>query len=379
MSNLNSQIKAKAHNLGFSFCGITSMQRTPHANVFTTWAQSGYAGEMQYLEKPYIQNARKNPQSLLPDGRSAILLGIHYEPEPGKENLSEGLNGQIASYALYEDYHDILHPKIKDLIDWLKELTSPKAKFLVFVDSGPVMEKDFALQAGLGMIGKNSLLFHPNYGSYVFLGCVFTNITLQTDQPMQKDLCGSCVACIKACPTRCILNNRTLDARRCIAYLTIEYKGIIPITLRSKIGNRIFGCDICQDVCPENQRILSQKGEAPPLNKLIQGPLNLLDEVQCTQEEFDLKYNISPINRLTYEMYLRNVVVAMGNLQRSEFVSPLRNILMKHPATLLRAHAAWALGNYGIPRTRRILHQAVKKEKSWIVLSELQTALSTSK
>jgi epoxyqueuosine reductase len=374
---LTNRIKAKAINLGFYFCGITHIGQTEHTGVYLNWISDGYAGEMAYLTHEFTKQGRKNPATLLEDAQSAIVVGIHYQPVPDHKNRKTSRNGSIASYAVYEDYHDVIRRKIQELMDWLGKNSHFPLDYRVFVDSGPVMEKDFALQAGLGMIGKNSLLYHPKYGSYLFLGCVFTNLNLQEDQPLVEDICGSCSACIQACPTNCILDNRTIDARKCISYLTIEHKGIIPIKLRPKIGSKIFGCDICQIACPVNQNKQDNFAKiTSSLKRIIPSSVNLLKETQLSEDEFRLKYRNTVITRLSHEYFTRNLVIAMGNLLREEYLPVLKQFLESHKSPNVRAHTAWALSNYKNQSIKETLASALKNEKNLDVIYELELALS---
>jgi len=371
---LSNQIKAKANDLGFSFCGITGIHQTPHANAFINWLGKGYAGEMNYLNSPYIIKARLDPTSLLKNAQSAIIAGIHYLPKQDLQIVDQDYPGNIASYAMYKDYHEVLKEKIKALMDWIAGQSYHQFEYRIFIDSGPVMEKDFALQAGLGMIGKNSLLYHPEYGSFVVLGCAFTNLKLHHDHPIHSDFCGSCTRCIQACPTNCILDNRTIDARKCISYLTIEHKGIIPLELRSKIGTHIFGCDICQTACPENSR--KSLNSSPALPKVRNSEIFLLEESMLGEQDYIKKYENSPLDRLSHENYLRNLIIAMGNLHREEFVERLEYLLINHKSPIVRAHAAWALGNSNNQANKQFLGSMLSLENNPIVKKELRLAIS---
>ena len=374
MKALSSQIKAKANDLGFSFCGITKICMTSHANVFQSWLEKGYAGEMKYLESPHILKGRLNPATLLENAHSAIVVGLHYQPILDVNTTRIDLSGKIASYAIHADYHKVLKEKMKALMRYAAGQTDAPLEYRIFIDSGPVMEKDFAMQAGLGMIGKNSLFFHPEYGSFIVLGCVFANLELLQDQPIRSDFCGSCSRCIQACPTGCILDNRTIDARRCISYLTIEYKGIIPLELRSKIGTHIFGCDVCQAACPENKKV--SFNNSPALPKVRNSKISLLEESMISKQEYINKYQNSPLERLSHESFLRNLITAMGNLKKEAFTERLGSLLINHNSPIVRAHAAWALGNNVSKKVEKFLSSAISNENNSDVAKEIKLAIS---
>ena len=331
---------------------------------------------MKYLKSPFIVKARLNPKTLLENSHSVIITGLNYQPPSDAQANRCDISGKIASYAIYLDYHKVLKEMMKALMSWLASQTDFPLEYRIFIDSGPVMEKDFAMQAGLGFIGKNSLLIHPEFGSYIVLGCVFTNLELQPDQLIQSDFCESCSNCIQACPTSCILDNRTIDARRCISYLTIEYRGIIPLELRSKIGVQVFGCDICQKVCPKNK--IKSQNETVVWPKLINSEISLLQESMISKQEFSVKYKDSPLNRLPHETYLRNLIIAMGNLKADVFSERLAFFLNQHKSPIVRAHAAWALGNNRNSGMEKLLKSALNKENNLEVLNEIKLAISQS-
>jgi len=232
---------------------------------------------------------------------------------------------------------------LHQLADKIKKILGRDFRYRVFVDSAPVLETILAEQAGLGWIGKNTCLINPHSGSYFFLSEILLDIHLTPDQPFSTDHCGSCTRCIDACPTACILPDRTIDAQRCISYLTIELKGEIPAELRSSIGNWVFGCDLCQQVCPWNQRFASQSGD-PAFEPRPDVPNpDLIEELSLSPEAFNRKFKGSPIKRSKRRGYLRNVTVALGNSGDPAAIPALSNSVKNDPEPLIRSHAAWAL------------------------------------
>jgi epoxyqueuosine reductase len=244
-----------------------------------------------------------------------------------------------------------------------------------YTDTGPILERDFAQQAGLGWIGKNTCLIHPRFGSYFLLAEVFLELELEPDEPVMHDYCGSCQRCIEACPTGCILPDRTLDATHCISYQTIENKGSIPDELRPLMGDWIFGCDICQQVCPWNLRFGSRRGD-PELSAREGVPQpDLRAEIHITPEQFNRKFRESPIQRPRRRGYLRNVAVALGNLADPATLPDLAEALLQEPEPLVRGHAAWAIGQIDTPSARDTLQMAMRNETDGQVLSEIRSAL----
>jgi epoxyqueuosine reductase len=241
-----------------------------------------------------------------------------------------------------------------------------------------VLERDLAQRAGLGWIGKNTCLIHPTQGSYFFLAEILLNIELEPNEPFLHDRCGSCTRCLEACPTACILPDRTLDARRCISYLTIELRGAIPFELRPQIGEWVFGCDICQQVCPWNQRFATAHGDpAFAARPDVPNP-DLLEELKLSSEQFNYKFKGSPVKRAKRGGYLRNVAIALGNLGDETALPVLIHSLASEPEPLVRGHVAWALGRLGGNAARRALQQAAQIEKDAYVLSEIRSALDSA-
>lgn len=372
-------IKAEADNLGFSFISVAPAGQTPHYPVFMDWLARGHSGEMAYLSRARTILSRGNPASLLDDARSMIVFGLHYSPVTNalqNGNSQERPTGWIASYATYQDYHTLLKQKAHELLDKVAHKSGIGINYRVFVDSAPVMEKDTAYMAGAGWIGKHSLLITPKYGSYLLLGCILTDLDLPASPPFTQNLCGNCRRCIQSCPTACITDQHTIDANKCIAYLTIEYKGIIPRDLRPRIGQWIFGCDICQNNCPINKNIAKDAQSKSEFKKLIPSPaVDLIAEIRLKPEDFQAKFKDTPVLRLKPETYKRNLIIAMGNTRSSLCITPLKEILTGNPAWELRLQAAWALGQIQTREAHQIIEKTILQEEDDGVKAEMMQVL----
>lgn len=351
MDLLKEKIKAGALRLGFSFIGFSKPVQTPHFSGYESWVKGSHPDELDYLSKKYVVDARNRPAVLLQNARSVITLGIAYskpEDSRGFGNNENNFHGQIASYACLPDYHQWLKNKSKELISFIKNENSRVINTRFFVDSGPVMEKDFAYLSGLGWIGKNSLFISPVFGSFCLLGCLFVDIDLYPDQPDETDLCGVCEVCIRTCPTNAITENRTIIASRCISFLTTNYKGEIPRELNKKIGIKVFGCDICQKVCPLNSgevRFNSQQGN--DFRPIIENKIDLLSELFFAEDMYKAKYAGTPVAKLPFELFQRNLIIALGNSGRAECIDPLTKILHDHPSRILKEASKWAIASLG--------------------------------
>ena len=244
---LKEKIKVKAQELGFILAGVTTPDPPPHYSTFEHWLAQGRHGTMEYLATERSRARRANPREIMPTCKSILVLATPYSP-PFAESLPE--RGKIAAYAWGKDYHDILPERMKELVRFIEEQVGYPVDNRWYTDTGPILERDLAQRAGIGWIGKNTCLIHPKRGSYFLLSEILLDLALEPDPPFVTDHCGTCTRCIAACPTDCILPDRTIDATRCISYLTIELKNAIPLELRDNIGTWVFGCDICQMVCP---------------------------------------------------------------------------------------------------------------------------------
>ncbi len=375
--NLTQTIKEQAIRLGFSLVGVTTSDPLPHGDVFDAWLEHGRQGEMTYLNTPRSRLCRARPDLVLAECRSVIVLGTRY-PAPFPMNVNgrdDQLRGRISSYAWGEDYHDILPGRLRGLVNFIELQIGHAIPNRWYTDTGPILERELAQRGGLGWIGKNTCLINPVSGSYFLLAEILLGIELEPDQPFSVDRCGTCRRCIEACPTGCILPDRTLDARRCISYLTIELKGLIPVEIRSSMGGWVFGCDVCQLVCPWN-RFADSEGDPAFNHSLTRPSPALLEEIALIASDFNLKYLRSPLRRPKRRGYLRNVAIALGNHRNPQTVSALAQALRYDSEPLVRAHAAWALGQIGGDHSRPALEMAQRIETDPMVKLEIQAALA---
>jgi len=333
---LEALIKAQAYGLGFDLVGITTLGPAETAAAFDEWIAHGYAGEMSYLPR----NAEKRRDSRLPfDGAStAIVVAMNYGgTEPP---------GPVARYARGDDYHDVMLDRLMQLHRWIDERVGRHVIGKSYVDTGPVLERDLARRAGLGWFGKNTMLINPRVGSFFFLGSLLVDLELDADAPFASDHCGTCTRCLDACPTSALREARVLDATRCIAYLTIELKGEIPSELRPQIGDLIYGCDICQEVCPWNEKFalpLREDAFRPRPEIVGKDARTLARELlQMTQEEFSGAFKGSPMKRAKLRGLKRNAAIVLGNIGAAEDVETLTRAL-DDEEPVVREHAAWAL------------------------------------
>lgn len=301
---LATTIKNCGKEIGFDQIGITDTNLTDAAPHFLTWLKSGYFGDLTYMQNNYEK--RLDPQKIMPNTKSVICGSLNYLP------IEANIPTIIAKYALGRDYHKLIRKKLKLLAKQIANNIGP-FNYRVFCDSAPILEKALAQKAGLGWIGKNTLLINPQLGSYCFLGVIFTDLLLPIDTPI-KSRCGTCNKCITACPTRALIAPHQLDARRCIAYLTIEHQSELPVELKLNMGNKIFGCDICQQVCPWNRcsKITKEPAFAPLAHWLDTKPEALLTWDEKTFKE---KTSGTPIFRLGYKRWQRNIRNALLNLK----------------------------------------------------------------
>jgi len=340
-SQLTSDLKGEAGSLGFPLVGVCAAI-TPGDAIerLRKWLASGYAGQMSYI--PERLPAYADPNRVLDGARSVIMLVYPYRTaEPAAQQAGEG---RIARYAWGEaDYHDVLHDKLKQLAAWLQDRAS-NAKVRGVVDSAPIMEREFAQLAGLGWIGKNTLLLNRTWGSYFFLAALLTDLELSYDEPFGADHCGTCRACLDACPTNAFPSPYMLDATRCISYLTIELRDSIPASLRSGIGDWVFGCDICQDVCPWNRRTpdLPMAFGEPFEPRSDANPLQLLPLFDLTDEQFRAHFRHTPLWRSKRRGLLRNAAIVLGN-QRCREALPVLRRAAENEESLISEACAWAI------------------------------------
>ena len=306
--SLEDAIKARAQELGFIACGITHPGPSRYGDYLDEWLARGYAGTMRYLHRQAAR--RKEPQRIAPEARSVVVALDNYYSADGPAERS---SPRIARYARGEDYHRVTSTRLRLLADFLREHGAGLSH--TFADAGPVPERELAQRAGLGWIGKNTMLVRPEVGSFFFIGSIFTDLPLHSDQPSDLDRCGSCTRCLDACPTDALVAPRLLDATRCISYLTIEQKGPIPDELADNFQGYAFGCDICNDVCPWNQRFATETGiaEFQPRHTLGSDEPDLFE--QMTEEEFDRRFADTPLERPGLAGMRRNFRAAYRSTQ----------------------------------------------------------------
>jgi epoxyqueuosine reductase len=376
---LTQSIKRQAQRLGFSLVGVTTPDPLLHEDVFLSWLKQGRHGEMAYLNTARSRECRAHPLLLFPECKSVLVLATHYPASVHPENSSgTTLRGRIAAYARGEDYHEVLPRRLESLVDFVEAQIGNQIPARWYTDTGPILERELAQRAGLGWIGKNTCLISPGEGSYFLLAEILLGLELEPDEPFSHDRCGTCQRCIAACPTGCILPDRTLDARRCISYLSIEHKGAIPGEIRPKMDGWVFGCDICQQVCPWNHFAVPVTDEAfYPAS--YPSELNLTDEIMLSTHEFNIRYRHSPLKRAKRRGYLRNVAIALGNLHDACATSILKQALLGEPEPLVRAHVAWALGHIGGNAAWQVLDSALQTELDIGVKSEIRAALDGQK
>jgi epoxyqueuosine reductase len=334
---LTRQIKDKALDLGFDLVGIAPVQDSPELAFLERWLDAGYAGDMHYLRRNL--DRRRDIQQVVPGAQSVVVCGLNYDTAyPYSTEQEDANRGWIARYAWGADYHDAMQDKLAQLQAFVVDLAPSDGKF--YVDTGPVVERVYAKYAGLGWFGKNTCTLNQRLGSWILLGELILTIPLHYDQPT-LDHCGTCTRCMDACPTDAILEPYVLDSRRCISYLTIELKGSIPEDFRPQIGRHIFGCDICQDVCPWNRKRVLATAEAVQPRPAQVHP-SLAEMARLTPAAFKQRFHGTPLERTKRRGVLRNVCVAMGNSGNPAFI-PLLEELARDDEALIREHAAWAL------------------------------------
>ncbi len=348
MHALARQIRDWAQALGFQQLGITDTDLGEAEAQFERWLAAGWHGEMDYLARHGRKRSR--PAELLPGTRRAIVLRMDYLPEAARSPaalLAAPERAYIARYALGRDYHKLLRARLKKLCARIEAVTGPCRQRL-FVDSAPVLEKPLAAKAGLGWQGKHTNLINKDAGSWFLLGVIYTELPLPVDRPARNH-CGSCSACMAVCPTGAITAPYRLDARRCISYLTIELRGSIPEALRPAIGNRVFGCDDCQLVCPWN-KFARPTGEPDFAPRHGLDSAGLIELFGWDEPTWEARTRGSALRRPGYTGWLRNIAVALGNAPRSDAVLAALRSRAQHPSPLVREHVRWALARHEAPR-----------------------------
>ncbi len=368
-AKLTQSLKSEAHRLGFQLTGACPAVTPQGFSQFIQWIEHGYHGEMHYLEER--QAAYEHPSAVMPGVTSLLMLGINYQTETPKK-WRPG-SGRIARYAWGTvDYHEMVHGKLKSLKKFVFEL-DPSIHVRGVVDTAPLLEREFAQLAGMGWKAKNTLLINKVAGSWFFLAALLLDVPLEYDVPVQTDHCGTCTACLDACPTHAFIQPHVLDASRCISYLTIEHRTSIPVPLRSMMDDWILGCDVCQDVCPWNRKApLSEESSLMPL--ATHNPIDLPTLFWLSDEQFRARFRQTPLWRPKRRGILRNAAIALGNHPDVTNVDALCHGLMD-VEPLVRGASAWALGEHGQFMVAATLVAALDSEKDEEVRQELRDAI----
>ncbi|MEA3334968.1 MAG: tRNA epoxyqueuosine(34) reductase QueG [Chloroflexota bacterium] len=381
---LTAVVRSKAFELGFEVVAVAPVGPSPDFDLFMRWIEDGHAAEMSYL--PGRAAERADPRHLLPEARSIVVLGANYFsgnlPSELRNDRSRGL---IASYAWSADYHDTLKRRLFDLDTALREASGRTDMGRACVDTSPILERSWASRAGLGFGGKNTCLIVPGAGSWFFLAellvpekLAYGSWTASEPVPVShshEGTCGQCTRCLNICPTGAFPEPFILDSRRCISYLTIENREAIPLELRPLLANWVFGCDLCQTICPWNRRYATRR-QLPRTGELAEvAAPKLLDLLALDEKGFRQRFRKSPIKRAKRRGLLRNVCVALGNWADPAAIPGLSQA-MEDSESLIRSHAAWALGKIGTAHARLLLQSCLEKEHDPEVLLEITAALA---
>jgi epoxyqueuosine reductase len=370
-------LKQYAHSLGFNLVGVTRAQPSSMFARYLAWLAAGMHGTMDYMGRMDRIERRADLNLVLDGVRSLVIIGLDYREHIDETLLRDPSRGRIASYAWGLDYHDVITPRLEQVAAWLRAASGQTLSHRVYVDTGALLERDHARAAGLGFTGKNTMLIHPRRGSYFFLGELLTDLEFDVyDTPHTGASCGTCTRCLRACPTDAFPHSYTLDARRCISYLTIEHKGSIDRALRPLMGNWVFGCDVCQEVCPfqrfaapQDHDLLAFTGAteraAPPLHDLL-----ALDDAG-----FEARFGGTPLARIKRARLVRNACIAAGNWADASLV-PRLALLLHDTTPLVREHAAWALGRIGTAAANAALSAQMSAETDDTVRAEIARALA---
>lgn len=376
MEQITRRLKERAVELGFNLVGVVSAQPGKRLSSYLAWLDRQYHGEMGYLARPDRVARRQDPSLILPGAAAIVCVGLDYHTLRLPPDIAhDPARGRISNYAWQLDYHEVMTPRLEDLGHWLAAEVGSPVQSRAYVDTGAILERDQAESAGLGFAGKNTMLIAPRRGSWFFLGELLTTAPLVADAPPAKiPGCGRCTRCLTACPTNAFPAPYILDARRCISYLTIELKEWIPRDLRPLMGNWIYGCDVCQDVCPFNRfapetqvagfRAVDVNAAAPPL----------LDLLTLDEAGFRARFAHSPIRRIKRGRFLRNVCVAAGNWGDVSALPALTELLAD-PDPVVRGHSAWAVGEVGGEEARQVLGRVLEREEDEQVRGEIAAAM----
>ncbi len=393
-AEITAMVKQCALDAGFDLARVTTAEEfQSDRQVALERLEAGLMDGLPWYTEARILRG-SDPQQLLPGARSIISLGLSYftAGEPSYEDLGlkedSGLKGRTARYASGQDYHRVMKARMKAFVQTLSERLDASVDARWYVDDGPMLDRAAAFRSGLGWFGKNTNILTPSHGSWVFLGQVVTNLDLSPDQPLAKS-CGTCTLCIEACPTGAIIEPYVLDNPRCISHLTIENRGAIPTEFRAAMDDWVFGCDICQDVCPVNRKAAPALAPIPMLNPQIGGTdnagsthfgetglLDLAEILQMTEDDFRAKFANSPVKRAKLIGLQRNACVALGNSGDRE-AAPVLLAALGHAESLIRGHAAWALGQVDTAPARQGLEEALWIETDSWVKQEIEAALAS--
>ena len=341
---LIAKMRAWARSFGFQQLGVSDINLAKAEAELAAWLASGFHGNMHYMARHGTKRSR--PDELVPNTIRVISVRMDYfskTPQSSWQVINNDQQGFISRYALGRDYHKLMRRRLQRLADKIKQEVAPMNS-RVFCDSAPVMEKAIAEKAGIGWVGKHSILLNKDHGSYFFLGEIYTDLALPLTDPIAEH-CGTCTACIDICPTKAIVAPYKVDARRCISYLTIELRDSIPIEFRPMMGNRIYGCDDCQLICPWN-KFAQETVESDYLPRHGLDAPQLVDLFSWTEQMFLKKLEGSPIRRIGYECWLRNISVALGNATSSDAVIAALKSRLDHPSKLVREHVHWAIAQH---------------------------------
>lgn len=352
LAHLADLVKTWGRELGFQQVGITDTELSTHEAHLDTWLENGYHGEMGFMAKHGTKRTR--PAELEPGTQRIISVRMDYLPAEVESTkvLGQPNRAYVSRYALGRDYHKLMRKRLALLAKKIEQEVG-RFGYRAFVDSAPVMERALAQKAGLGWFGKNAMLLNPKAGSLFFLGELYTDLPLPIDAPFEQEHCGSCSACRTACPTGAIVDDKVVDSRKCISYLTIELHGAIPVELRRAMGNRIYGCDDCQLVCPFTRFTrITQEDDFAPRHDLDR--TTLISLFAWGEAEFLDKTAGSPIRRIGYERWLRNIAIGLGNAPWSQAVEAALWARRAYPSALVREHVSWALEEQQLKRGDRI-------------------------
>ncbi len=373
---LSQSIKSHARQLGFDALGVTDASSFPNARAaIYERITRGFLDGIPWFTAPERVEKACDPKKLLAGARSIISIAVNYYiKEPAPVGGDDALRGRVARYAWGDDYHKVIKDKLRFLVEYLLSLGASRETIRVFVDTGPMIDRAAAQRAGVGWYGKNTNILVPGIGSWVFLAQLLTDLDLEGDEQLRKS-CGNCSLCITSCPTGAIVAPYVVDSTRCISYLTIECRDAIPRHLRPLTGDRVFGCDICQEVCPVNRCAQETDESAFQPRGYEQARPDLLALLELSDEEYRCRFRSSVIKRAKRAGLQRNACIALGNLGSPRAIPALSGALI-HQEPLVRGHAAWALGQIGGEQSRHALIQAQKAETNADVQEEINYALS---